>query len=95
MQNAHRNAQIIRMAETMTYGEIAAKLGVSRSLVAGVVFRHKNPDRGREYWKAIYRYGDREAARQAVRRGGQGWDYAAVMRKTGLARLRRLALENA
>ena len=95
MRNAERNAQIVSMAETMSYDAIAAQLGLSRGTVAGVVFRHKNTDRGREYWRAIYRYGDREAARKAVRAGGSGWKYAAVMRKTGLEKMRQLALESA
>ena len=54
---AKRNAKIVELAATMTYGEIAKKLGISRETVAGVLFRAK-PDakkQARKYWRKRYR----------------------------------------
>jgi len=39
--NQDRNAAIVAMAKEMPYSEVARKLGLSRSIVAGVVYRHK------------------------------------------------------
>jgi len=39
-----RNEQIIAMAGKKSYSVIGQELGISRSAVAGVVFRHRHPN---------------------------------------------------
>jgi hypothetical protein len=43
--NVERDERIIKLSdEGHAYSTIAERLGISRSAVSGVVFRHKHPD---------------------------------------------------
>jgi hypothetical protein len=48
MSNEIRNKRILALAGQKSYGLIAEELGITRCVVAGVIFRDKYPARHRE-----------------------------------------------
>ena len=59
---SYRDAIIAAHDAGNSFSEIAARFGTTRSAVAGIIWRHRNPDAGRRYVKTIRSHGDRAAA---------------------------------
>jgi hypothetical protein len=89
--NAKRNAKILRLSASMTYGEIAKKLHISRDAVAGVVLRAKPGARDHENEYRRSRYRDFPHVRESEHRSSVRWyrkNRAKILKKT---RARRAA----
>ena len=61
-RKSHRDAIIAAHDAGSSFSEIAVRFGTTRSAVAGIIWRHRNPEAGARYFKTIRSHGDKAAA---------------------------------